>query len=201
MANAKYKAPDFDTKIITPTFRLSYPHVWEATFNQLAKREEFSIQMLFDKVSDKTALQPMVQLVQKMIEWKGWTGQQGIKKPFTDGDGKNAKGALWTDNNPSVKGMIFIRSWSKNAPGIVDCTGKHPITQHDEIYGGCYCRAQLNAYAYEQAGQRGVNFGLIHIQKIKDGEPFGNRSKPEDAFAPVENAATESQADDNSMFG
>ena len=196
MAN---KGPEFDTKIITPTFRLSYPHVWKATFNQLAKREEFSIQMLFDKKTDKTALQPMVALVNKMKEWKGWSKAVGIRSPFIDGDGVNAKGEPWVVKNPSVAGMIFVRSWSKNQPGIVDLTGKHPITQEDEIYGGCYCRAQVNAYAYDQAGQKGINFGLVHIQKIKDGQPFGNRTKAEDAFAPVEGEV--STADDNSMFG
>ena len=90
MAN---KGPEFDTKIITPTFRLSYPHVWKSTFNQLAKREEFSIQMLFDKKTDKTALQPMVALVNKMKEWKGWSKAVGIRSPFIDGDGVNAKGS------------------------------------------------------------------------------------------------------------
>ena len=80
----------------------------------------------------------------------------------------------------------------------MDCTGKHPITQQDEIYGGCYCKAQLNAYAYEQAGNRGISFGLLHLQKVKDGEPFGIRTRAEDAFAPVEN--TDSDMSDDSLF-
>jgi hypothetical protein len=58
----------------------------------------------------------------------------------------------------------------------------------------------LNAYAYDQAGNKGVSFGLLHIQKVKDGESFGNRTRAEDAFAPVESAGAESSADD-SMFG
>ena len=192
MATQKNARPEFNTVIITPTFRLSYPHVFKASFNQLAKREQFDIQMLFDKINDKTALQPMVKLVNDLIAWKGWSGQLGIKKPFVDGDTKAEK-------NPAYKGMILVSSWTKQQPGVVDPTGKHPITQEDEIYGGCYARAQLNAYCYEQAGQRGVNFGLLHVQKVKDGTPFGNRTRAEDAFAPVEGAVSE--AEDNSMFG
>lgn len=196
MKNAK---PDFTTVIITPVFRLSYPHVWEPVFNQLAKREEYSIQMLFDK-KEKAELNAMAALVGELIAWKGW-GKEA-RKPFIDGDTKkDSAGVLYSEKNPCNKGMIILRSWSKQAPGVLDPTGKHPITQHDEIYGGCYCRAQLNAYAYEQAGNKGVSFGLLHLQKVKDGEPFGNRTRAEDAFAPVENAGEIESSSDESMFG
>ena len=186
MKNAK---PDFKTVIITPVFRLSYPNVWEPRMNQLAKREEYSIQMLFDKATAKTSMAEMVKTVNFLIKWKGWEGVPTVRRPFIDGDTKkDSAGVRWCEKNPAFKGQIIIRSWSKQAPGIVDPTGKNPILQHDEIYGGCYCRAQLNAYAYEQAGNKGVSFGLLHIQKIRDGESFGNRGKAEDAFSPVENA-------------
>ena len=193
MNPTKNARPDFDTRIITPVFRLSYPNVFTAKFNQLAKREEFSIQMLFDKATAKTDLAAMVKLVNEIIAWKGWTGAAGIKKPFVDGNTKAEK-------NPAYKDMILVSSWSKQQPGVVDATGKHPIAQQDEVYGGMYARAQLNAYAYDQAGQRGVNFGLMHLQKIKDGEPFGNRTKAEDAFSPVADAGSP-EVDDNGMFG
>lgn len=190
----KNEKPDFNTVIITPVFRLSYPHVWEPVFNQLAKREEYSIQMLFDKATAKTGMAEMAKLVNQLIAWKKWGPE--AKKPFIDGDTKrDSQGVLIAEKNPCNKGMIIVRSWSKQAPGIVDPSGKHPITQQDEIYGGCYCKAQLNAYAYDQAGNRGVSFGLLHIQKVKDGESFGTRTRAEDAFAPVE-GASESSADD-----
>jgi hypothetical protein len=193
----KNKRPEFGTRIITPIFRLSYPHVWESTYNQLAKRDEYSIQMLFEKATAKASMAEMAALVKKLKDWKGWTTMAGIKTPFIDGDTKlDSAGVPYAEKNPAFKGMILVRSWSKQAPGIVDPTGKHPITQHDEIYGGCWCRAQLNAYAYEQAGNKGIGFGLLHLQKIKDGEPFGNRTRPEDAFSPVENTEEAPSADD-----
>lgn len=196
----KNEKPDIETRIITPVFRLSYPHVWEPKFNQLAKREEYSIQMLFDKATAKVALADMVKMVNYLVNWKWGANAQGIRKPFADGDTKaDSTGALLVEKNPVYKGMILITSWSKNAPGIVDMTGKHPITQKDEIYGGCFCRAYVNAYCYETAGQKGVNFGLIHIQKIKDGDPLGHRTRPEDAFSPVESEAGAASSDE-SMF-
>lgn len=190
----KFKKPEFKTVIITPVFRLSYPNVWQPKFNQLAKREQYDIQMLFDKATSKEALTPMIKLMNDLAIWKWGVKPATFLNPFKDGD-------LKIDKNPAYAGMILLGSWSKMPPGIMDATGKHPITVKEEIYGGCYCRAQLNAYAYEQGQNKGVSFGLLHLQKVKDGDAFGNRTRPEDAFAPVEGAistAEDNQAD--SMF-
>ena len=199
----KQAKPEFKTVIITPVFRLSYPNIWQPKFNQLAKREQYDIQMLFDKVTNKEALLPMVKLMNDLAVWKWGSKPAGFQNPFKDGDTKrDSAGVLWTEKNPAFKGMIILGSWSKMPPGVMDATGKHPITVHEEVYGGCYARAQLNAYAYEQGANKGVSFGLLHIQKVKDGDPFGNRTRPEDAFAPV--AGAESQAEQtqsvDSMF-
>ena len=198
----KNEKPDFKTVVITPVFRLSYPHVWEPNFNQLAKRDQYDIQMLFDKATAKSALAEMVKLVNDLIIWRWKTIPAGIIKPFKDGDTKkDSAGVLLCEKNPAYKGQILLSSWSKQPPGVIDCTGKNPITQHDEIYGGCYCRAQLNAYTYEQGSNKGVSFGLLHIQKIKDGEPFGNRTRAEDAFSPVEGASESAVVNDDALFG
>ena len=186
----KTERPEFKTVIITPVFRLSYPNVWAPKFNQLAKRDQYDIQMLFDKKTDKEALMPMVKLMNDLAIWKWGSKPAGFMNPFKDGDTmKNGAGELLKEKNPAFEGKIILSSWSKLPPGVMDCTGKNPITQHDEIYGGCYARAQLNAYAFEKGANRGVSFGLLHLQKIKDGDAFGNRTRPEDAFTPVEGSA------------
>lgn len=208
MATTKTAKPEFKTVIITPVFRLSYPNIWAPKFNQLAKREQYDIQMLFDKVINKEALMPMVKLMNDLAIWKWGKKPEGFINPFKDGDTKkDSSGAFLYEKNPAFKGMIVLSSWSKMPPGVMDPTGKHPITVKEEIYGGCYCRAQLNAYAYpmnDNPGMaKGVSFGLLHIQKVKDGDAFGNRSRPEDAFAPVE--VVQSQAEDtqstDAIFG
>jgi hypothetical protein len=139
---------------------------------------------------------PMVKLMNDLAIWKWGKKPEGFQNPFKDGDTKkDLTGAFLFEKNPAFKGMIILNSWSKMPPGVMDATGKHPITVQEEVYGGCYCRAQLNAYAYEQGQNRGVSFGLLHIQKVKDGDAFGNRTRPEDAFAPMEGAT--SQAEDS----
>lgn len=188
---------DFDTKIITPVFRLSYPNLFKPSYNKLAKREEYTITMLFDKKTSAVDLKGLKELAQKVAIAKFGAKPGKIKSPFRDGDTEisDQTGELKKFTNPSIDGMIYIRSWSKFPPGIVDAA-RQPIIAEDEIYGGCYCRAQLNCYAYDQAGNRGVSFGLLHIQKVKDGDPFGSRTRPEDAFSSVE-GATESLAENN----
>lgn len=165
--------------IITPTFRVSYPAVFESRHNELAKRDEFSIVMLFDKKTAKTDLVAMKLLCKNVAAEKWPKGvPASLKNPFRDGD-------IEKPDNPSYAGIIFVKAWSKYMPGLVNAK-KEPIINQDEFYGGCYARAQLNAYAYDKAGNCGISFGLMHVQKVRDGEPFGTRTRAEDAFAPVE---------------
>lgn len=201
MSTAKNARPDFDTKIITPVFRLSYPALFEARYNELAKREQFQISMLFDKKTAATDLKAMKELMAKVATWRFGAGAKGLMNPFKDGDtDTNEAGELKKEKNPSIAGMIVLNSWSKNKPGLVNAR-KETIIDPDEVYGGCYCRAQLNAYAYEMGKNRGVSFGLLHVQKVKDGDPFGTRTRPEDAFEAVENAGSEeSSVSTDSMF-
>lgn len=200
MTNVKQLKPPFDTKIVTPIFRLSYPHIFEAHHNILGKRDQYDLVMIFDK-KDKPSLKPMYDLMAEVAKFRFNTNTKGLKNPFKDGDtATSLSGELIKEKNPMYAGMLILSSWTKNKPGVVN-NKNEIILDHDEIYGGCYCKAQLNCYAYETGGNRGVSFGLLHIQKIKDGDPFGSRTKPEDAFAPVAggNSLAEDSQDGN-MF-
>lgn len=72
------------------------------------------------------------------------------------------------------------------------------------MYGGCYCIAQVNAYAWEytekgKVMKRGVSLGLMNLMKVRDGERLGGgkRISAEDAFADVE---VEASSDDPSNY-
>jgi hypothetical protein len=60
-----------------------------------------------------------------------------------------------------------------------------PIVDPREIYPGCFVIASVRAFTYDTRGNKGVSFGLNHIQKIADGTPIGGRSRPEDDFQPL----------------
>ena len=44
-------------------------------------------------------------------------------------------------------------------------------------------RASINFYAFNSNGNKGIACGLNNLQKIRDGEPLGGKSRPEDDFA------------------
>jgi hypothetical protein len=78
--------------------------------------------------------------------------------------------------------MIFIKASSSRRPKVVDINVQE-IIDRDQVYAGCYVRASVNCYCYDQLGNRGVAFGLLNLQKVRDGEAFGVTSKPEDDFS------------------
>jgi len=57
-----------------------------------------------------------------------------------------------------------------------------PIFDQGEVYSGCYGRASIVFYAFNQNGNKGIACGLQNIQKLADGEPLGGKARPEDDF-------------------
>jgi len=82
---------------------------------------------------------------------------------------------------------VFINVSNKQKPGIVDRyagpDGKPAVlTDLDKIYPGCFVKASLSVYTYDQNGNKGVAFGLQHLQWWADGERLDSRSNAADAF-------------------
>lgn len=164
------------TECTTPEFRVSFPAVFQAKSAAEGQEPKFSITMLFPKTTDIT---PLKNAVAAAIREK-WGDDKtkwpkGMRLPFRDGAEKDYEGYADT---------TFCTASSKMRPGLVarDMT---PIISPEEFYGGCYARATIAAFAYDKAGNKGVSWGLRNIQKIKDGEPFSGRSKPEADFEPI----------------
>lgn len=111
----------------------------------------------------------------------------GLRNPLRDGNEKAAEYAFYKDK-------IFISANSDNKPGVVNQANK-PITDPADIYSGCWVRADINCFAYDRKGNKGVSFGLNNIQKLGDDERFGGRRPAEQVFAPVVDAANPFQKD------
>ena len=75
----------------------------------------------------------------------------------------------------------FLNASSNQKPGIIDAD-KNEIMDQSEFYSGCYGRASLNFFAFNQAGNRGIGVGLNNVQKLADGEPLAGRNRAEDDF-------------------
>lgn len=172
--------------VITPVFRVSYPAVFKPRKNELNNKDEYSVVALFKPGED---LKVLKEAAQKAITDKWGPDKakwpQNLKTPFRlqeerakDVDGKRVLPA------GHVEGAVFINMKSTQRPGVVDQNVQEIINESD-FYAGCWAKASVNAYAYDQKGNRGVAFGLSNIQKVRDDDPLGNRAKPEQDFAPI----------------
>ena len=98
-----------------------------------------------------------------------------LKTPLRDGD-------LERPDDDAYAGSYFINANSATAPGIVD-KACEPILDRSEIYSGVHARASINFYSFNSNGNRGIACGLNNIQKLRDGDPLGGKSRAEDDFA------------------
>lgn len=183
--------------IMTPNFRASYPKLFKPELNQLSKKMEYSVVALFKKGDDLSALKKAAEeVLVKELGADRALWPKNLKSPFRD-QGEREK--LDKETGKMVlppgheKGAIFITLKSTQKPGVVD-KNVQPILDESEIYGGAICRSTVRPYYYDQAGNRGVAFGLQNVQKVSDGEPLGGgRVAATSEFAPVEGATSSSE--------
>ena len=93
-----------------------------------------------------------------------------FKLPFKDGS-ENAQYEGFNAGEP------FIRVTSKYPPKIYNAR-REEILDQAEIYPGCFVKALVNAFAYENSGNVGVSFGFSAIQKVGDGKPLAGSVDP-----------------------
>ena len=98
-----------------------------------------------------------------------------LKTPLRDGDAERPDDEAYANS-------YFVNANSGTAPGIVDAD-RNPILERSEVYSGVYGRASINFYAFNSNGNKGIACGLNNLQKIRDGEPLGGKSRAEDDFA------------------
>lgn len=185
--------------LVTPEFRVSYPKVFKPEMNKLSNQMEYSLIALFKKGEDLSKLKKAAEeaIAQKWGPDKTkWP--KNLKNPFRDQSDK-AKDIDGKRVLPSghEEGAVFLTLKTKQKPAVVD-EQVQPIMDETQFYAGCYARAAVSVYAYDQAGNRGVSFGLTSIQKLRDGEPFSGRPTPEQSFTPVANSSVNSASD---LFG
>lgn len=174
-------AKNENTRVVTGTVRLSYVHVFEPWTSDPEKDEPtYSCTLLIPK-SDRRTMEALRKAQQAALE-NGKDRVFGGKIPpqwadtIHDGDAEAD-----TEKNPEYAGMYYVSVSSKTRPGVVD-RNVQAILDSTEVYSGCWARVEVGAFAYNQKGKKGVSFGLNNIQKIKDDESFGGRSRPEDVF-------------------
>ena len=124
----------------------------------------------------KAAIQAAYEEGEGKLKGNGKTAPSlaSLKTPFRDGDTERPDDEAYADH-------WFINANSNTAPGVVDAN-REPIYDTSEIYSGVYARVSLSFYAFNSNGNRGIACALQNIQKVRDGEALGGKSKAEDDF-------------------
>ena len=171
------------TKVITGVnTRWGYANVWDAkSINGGAPK--YSVSLIIPKSDTVTvnkinaAIEAAYEEGQSKLKGNGKTvpALSILKTPLRDGD-------LERPDDPAYANAYFINANSASAPGIVDAD-RQPLLERSEVYSGVYGRASINLYAFNSNGNKGIACGLNNLQKIRDGEPLGSKSRAEDDFA------------------
>lgn len=183
--------------LLTPPFRVSFPEVFTKKAFQEGQAGRYSVVALFsgfqvvdgqtkaaapgnwsqkdkdrwnailaacNKVSVETFKKPMGKL------------DRGVYKlPYHRGEEKTYSGY-----GPGI--IYFTLASTKRRPQILDAE-RNPITldNADEFYAGCFARASVNPYAFQNIG-KGIAIGLGNLQKLGDGERLDAFTNAEDDF-------------------
>ena len=170
-------------KVITgPDTRWSYANVWEPKAIN-GGTPKYSVSLIIPK-SDTVTIKKIEAAIEAAYK-EGEAKLKGngrsvpalsvLKTPLRDGDAERP-------DDEAYANAYFVNANSATAPGIVDADCQ-PILDRSEVYSGVYGRASINFYAFNSNGNKGIACGLNNLQKIRDGEPLGGKSRAEDDFA------------------
>jgi hypothetical protein len=173
------------TQVVTNPVRLSFLNVFKPRTMGDGAEPKYTACLLIPK-TDKETLKDIKDACEaaRLASGAMFGGKvpERLKLPLHDGDGEMPNGGSYGDE---CKGMWVLNASSKQQPGIVDrrC---NDILDQSELYSGCWGRVALNFFAYSTGGNKGIGAGLNHIQKIRDDEPMGGRTRAKDVFSVME---------------
>lgn len=149
---------------ITCPVRLAFPALAEPRAMNPSAEPKYQATLLFPRGADLSALMAAARAAATSKFGKG-VSLKHLRNPFRDGSEREGYDGF-------EAGCKFINATSKFKPALIDRNGDDLTADDQRIYPGVWVRAKLTCYAYDQAGNRGVAFGLVSIQRIADDEPF-----------------------------
>lgn len=169
---------------------LSFPHLFASTASTNDKGETvYDVQFIIPK-SQRDDVRALLLAIKKVGEAKWGANWKKVRNPLRDGDGEagdlTEDGTTKGEKYPERLGCYFINARSYKPVGVYDRT-RSPITNPDDIYGGCKGKIAITLYPYSTSGNHGIGVGLNGVQKVADGEAFGGgRPSVESMFDLIE---------------
>lgn len=179
-------------RVLTPKFRVSYPHLFKAQAVNKDDKPKFSITMLFSK---ETEMKPIKRAIRRASLYyygpdeSDWPSK--LINPIADGDDERFK-----DNDGYADHWVLKASTNEDQrPGVFDEKVRE-IIDPSKFYAGCFAVASIFAYRWEYMKREGISFILDSVQKVEDGKAFGGRKPGKEVFSPVAGAADDEDDDD-----
>lgn len=169
-------------QVVTGPVRLSYVYLLSPKQNTnddgSPAEASYSCMLLVPKTDTATikAIRAAQQAALAAGTAKGTFGgpaPKAWKNTFRDGDVEG--------ETPELEGHWFLNASSKKRPGVVD-SNVQPILDATEVYSGMWARVALGAFAFNSNGNKGVSFGLNHVQKVRDDERLDGTTNAADVF-------------------
>ena len=174
------------TKVITgPNTLWSYVSVFEPKSIN-GGDPKYSIQLRIPE-SDTTTLKKITDAMRAAYE-EGSAKLKGSSKtvpPYETLKKALRNGSEEFPDDETMKGYMFLNANNTIKPGIVDAN-LQPIIDRSEVYSGCFGRASINFFVYNNNGNRGIGCSILNLQKMKDGPVLGGHSRAEDDFADLD---------------
>ena len=172
--------------VITPVGFLFFPNLFDPRPPAQGQDPRFSCILLFDDEATKsTAYQNLRAAVQAAAADKFGAAKaadaafmRSLRLPFRQASEKEYDGF--------DQGTVWISAWTKGdgtPPGVVDLKGQ-AIKVPGDVFSGQLARATVRAWGYDTSGNKGISFGLEHVQIVKQDMPrFDGRQSADKAFA------------------
>ncbi len=187
-------------KLVTPVFRISFPNVFEpdsydggpakygcsaiwnpSKFSEMDKKRWKAIKAAMNDEAKSRFKKSIKEL------------PSNYKIGLRNGNEKELEGY--------GEGTMFANLSTKMRPGVIDLK-KNKISpeegNQEEIYPGCYCRATVNIYSYDNKG-KGIAIGLMNLQKIADGPRLDSRTNADQDFEDEDIDANWLEQDENDI--
>ncbi len=168
--------------ITTGKVRASYVNIFQPKVPQSGGDPKYSVTLLIPK-NDTATINGIYAEMEKAKQ----EGAQKVfggnippmcKIPIYDGDGVRPSGEAFGEE---CRGHLVMTASAKLQPSIVGLNMEN-IINPAEVYSGCYIRVNINFFAYNTNGNKGIGCGLNAVQKVEDGEPLTARVSAEEAF-------------------
>lgn len=181
--------------LMTPKVRLA----WTSLFSPQKMRGQddaqakYQVTILFPKGVDIEVLKTAAAAAAKE---KFGDKVKGIRSPFRKSDEKEQLSEL------AEEFPLYIAARSKDRPQIVGPNGKM-VDDPEQVYAGRWARVSLQAFAYDQSGNKGVSFGLQNVQLLDNDEPLaigGARISAEAEFEAVEGVSGDDAKSSDNLF-